>query len=111
VDFATLYHLEIEIIDINNKKIPLYFYTNDRGSELALIQVQKGYIVAILYVKRHVFVFNKPGIRYKDPRMIKVLQQLPIYIIKLNAYSLTKRNVTQIFPLSLYKLLALNDQI
>ena len=109
MDFTTLHHLEIEIIDIDDGKIPLHFYTDGRGNELASIQVQKGYIVAILYVKRHVFVFNKPGIRYKDPRMIKVLQQLPIYIIKLNAYSLTKRDVTQIFLLSLNKLLALND--
>jgi len=111
VDFTTLHHLEIEIIDIDDGKIPLHFYTDGRGNELASIQVQKGYIVAILYAERHVFMFSKPGIRYKDPRMIKVLQQLLIYIIKLNAYSLTKRDVTQIFLLSLYKLLALNDQI
>jgi hypothetical protein len=42
--------------------------------------------------------------------MIKV-PQLPIYIIKLDSCSLTERDVTQIFPLSLHELLALNDQV
>ncbi len=41
---------------------------------------------------------------------VRLLQQLPIYIIELDLCSLTERDVTQIFPLSLYKLLALNDQ-
>jgi hypothetical protein len=91
--------------------IPLFFYTDGRGSELAPALVQKGYTVAILYAERHAFMSCEPGIRHEDPRMIKVPQQLPIYIIKLDACSLTKRDVTQIFPLSLHKLLALNDQI
>ncbi|KAL9127121.1 MAG: hypothetical protein Q9217_003947 [Psora testacea] len=110
VDFATLLRLQMEIKDVDGRKIPLYFYTDDRGSELAPAQVQRGYTVAILYAQRHAFKFCEPGIRHEDPRMIKVPQQLPIYIIKLDLCSLTKRDVTQIFPLSLHKLLALNDQ-
>jgi hypothetical protein len=111
VDFTTLHHLEMGIKDVDGGKILLHFYTNSRGSKLAPAQVQKGYTVAILYAKRHVFKFGEPGIRYEDPQMIKVilLQQLPIYIIELDSCSLTERDITQIFPLSLYKLLALND--
>ncbi|KAI9862945.1 MAG: hypothetical protein M1813_004118 [Trichoglossum hirsutum] len=86
VDFTTLHHLEIETKDVDSGKIPLHFYTDGRGSELAPAQVRSGYTVAILYAKRHVFKFGDPGIRHEDPRMIKV------------------------FPLSLDKLLALNDQ-
>jgi len=53
--------------------IPLYFYTDGRGSELVLAQVKKGYTVAILYIERHAFMSFELGIRYEDPRMIKVL--------------------------------------
>lgn len=111
VDFAMLLRLQMEIKDVDGRKIPLYFYTDSRGSELAPAQVQRGYTVAILYAKRHAFMFGEPGIRHEDPRMIKVPQQLPIYIIKLDSCSLTERDNTQIFPLSLHELLALNDQV
>jgi hypothetical protein len=73
VDFVTLHHLEMELKDVDGKKIPLHFYTSCRGSELAPAQFEKGYTVAILCAKRHVFKFGDPGIRHEDPRMIKVL--------------------------------------
>jgi hypothetical protein len=111
VDFATLLRLQMEIKDVDGREIPLYFYTDGRGNELAPAQVQKGYTVAILYAQRHAFVYGEPGIRHEDPQMIKVPQQLPIYIIKLGLCSLTERDITQIFPMSLHELLALNDQV
>jgi Heterokaryon incompatibility protein (HET)/SET domain len=73
VDFASLLRLQMEIKDVDGTTIPLYFYTDTRGSELAPGQVQKGYTVAILYAKRHAFMFCEPGIRHEDPQMIKVL--------------------------------------
>lgn len=72
VDFTTLHHLEIEVKDVSGGKIPLHFYTNGLGSEMTPDQYRKGYTVAILYAKRHVFRFGEPGIRHEDPRMIKV---------------------------------------
>jgi hypothetical protein len=93
VDFAMLLCLQMEIKDVNGRKILLYFYTDGQGSELAPAQVQRGYTVAILYTQRHTFMFGEPGIRHEDPRMIKVPQQLPIYIIKLDSCSLTERDV------------------
>ncbi|KAH6637398.1 hypothetical protein C7974DRAFT_140533 [Boeremia exigua] len=87
VDFASLLRLQMEIKDVDGTTIPLYFYTDSRGSELVPGQVQKGYTVAILYAERHAFMFGEPGIRHEDPRTIKI------------------------FPLSLDKLLALNDQV
>ncbi|KAI0528336.1 heterokaryon incompatibility protein-domain-containing protein [Xylaria digitata] len=86
VDFATFIRLQMEIKDVDGTTIPLYFYTDGRGSELAPARVQKGYTVAILYAERHQFMFSELGIRHEDPRMIKI------------------------FPLPLHKLLALNDQ-
>ena len=76
MDFTTLHHLEIETKDVDGGKIPLHFYTDGRGSELAPAQLRSGYTVAILYAKRHVFTFGPPGIRHEDPRMIKV--RLPL---------------------------------
>ncbi|KAG4435209.1 hypothetical protein IFR05_009317 [Cadophora sp. M221] len=87
MDFTVLHHLEIETKDVDGGKIPLHFYTDGRGSKLAPAQLRSGYTVAILYAKRHVFMFGAPSIRHKDPWMTKV------------------------FPLLLDKLLALNDQV
>ena len=41
IDFATLVRLEMEIKDVDGRKIPPYFYTDGRGSELAPSQVQR----------------------------------------------------------------------
>jgi hypothetical protein len=73
MDYTALHHLEIETKDVDGGKIPLHFYTDGRGSELAPAQLRSGYTVAILYAKRHVFTFGAPGIRHENPRMIKVL--------------------------------------
>ena len=79
VGFATLIRLQMEIKDVDGKKIPLYFHTDTRGRELAPAHVQKGYTVAILYAQCHSFMFDEPGIRHEDPRRIKVPQKLPTY--------------------------------
>lgn len=72
MDFGTLRHLEMELQDVDGGRIPLHFYTDGRGSELVPTQVQRGYTVAILNAKRHVFLHGPPGIRHEDPQMIKV---------------------------------------
>jgi hypothetical protein len=72
LDFTMLLRLQLEINDIDGKKVPIFFYTDGRGSELASAQVQKGYTVAILNAQRHAFMFDEPGIRHEDPQMIKV---------------------------------------
>ncbi|KAF2679583.1 SET domain-containing protein [Lentithecium fluviatile CBS 122367] len=87
VDSITLHHLELELTDIDDKKSSLHFYTDGRGSELAPAQIQKGYTVAVLYAQCRVFTYGDPGIRHEDPQMLKI------------------------FPVSLKKLLELNDQV
>jgi hypothetical protein len=72
VDFSSLHHLEMELADVNNKRLPLHFYTAERGGELDAGQVRVGYTVALLYAQRYRFVYGNPGIRHEDPRMLKV---------------------------------------
>jgi hypothetical protein len=68
VDFGNLLRLQMTIKDVNGMTIPLFFYTEGRGSELEILLIQKGYTVAILYAEFHAFAFSEPGIRH-----IKVL--------------------------------------
>jgi hypothetical protein len=77
VDFATLLRLQIDIKDVDGTTVPLFFYTDGRGSELAPSQVQKGYTIAILYAQRHAFMFSEQGIRHEEPTNIKVPLLLP----------------------------------
>ncbi len=77
VDFATLLRLQMDIKDVDGTTVPLFFYTDGRGSELVPSKVQKGYTIAILYAQRHAFMFSEPGIRHEEPTNIKVPLQLP----------------------------------
>jgi hypothetical protein len=69
---TTLHHLELELTDVNGKIFPLHFNTDRRGSELGDAQVRTGYTVAILYAKRHRFMYGDPGIKHVDPQFLKV---------------------------------------
>ena len=55
VDFTILHHLELKLADIDNKEVPLHFYTHGRGSEMVPEQIHKGHTIAVLYAERHVF--------------------------------------------------------
>jgi hypothetical protein len=72
VDFDFLTRLHMEISDVDGRKLPLFFYTDGRGSELDLAKIQRGYTIAILYAQQHAFMFDKPGIRHEDPARVKV---------------------------------------
>ncbi|OJD14126.1 hypothetical protein AJ78_05501 [Emergomyces pasteurianus Ep9510] len=74
----------MEVKDVNGAKIPLWFYTDSRGSELSPAEIHEGHTVAILYAKQHRFMFCETGIHHEDPELMKI------------------------FPLPLSKLLALN---
>jgi hypothetical protein len=76
-DYATLHHLEFELTDIDDKKIPLHFYTEDRGREIAPAQIGKGYTVAVLYAQRRAFRNSDPGIRHEDPQKLKACAANP----------------------------------
>jgi hypothetical protein len=72
VDFMSLTRLQMEIKDVTGNTIPLFFYTDRRGSEIAPSQICKGYTIAVLYAQQHAFAFSEPGIRHEDSTLIKV---------------------------------------
>lgn len=72
VDFDFLTRLHMEISDVDGRKVPLFFYTDGRGSELEFAEIQTGYTIAILYAQQHAFMFDEPGIRHEDPARVKV---------------------------------------
>jgi hypothetical protein len=78
VGHTTLHHLELELTDIDNKKLPLHFHTDGRGSELVPEQVEPGHTVAVLYAQRRAFTYSDPGIRHEDPQKLKVCTVLAI---------------------------------
>ena len=77
VDFGTLLRLQMTLRDVDGMTVPLFFYTEGRGSELEPSLVQKGYTIAIFYAEFHAFAFSEPGIRLEEPTNIKVLLKLP----------------------------------
>jgi hypothetical protein len=72
VECTALVRLQMLLKDIDGKKLPLFFYTNDRGKKFSPAQIQKGYTVAVLYAERRAFKFDDPGIRVEDSQVIKV---------------------------------------
>lgn len=81
VDFDFLTRLHLEISDVDGRKVPLFFYTDGRGSELQSASIQRGYTIAILYAKQHAFMFDKPGIRHEDPARVKVQTPRPLNLL------------------------------
>lgn len=73
----TLHHFELELADINDKRISLHFNTIGRGSELDIASVQNGCTVAVLYAERHTFTYGDTGIKLQDPQMLKVYKTHP----------------------------------
>ncbi|KAG6239852.1 hypothetical protein E4U25_000233 [Claviceps purpurea] len=66
--------LKLQVLDIHRKQLLLCFYTKGGGSELAPEQYKTGYTVAVLDALQHVVQFKPPGIRHKDPQMLKECQ-------------------------------------
>ncbi|KAG6250033.1 hypothetical protein E4U23_001709 [Claviceps purpurea] len=87
VETLVSYPLDLKIRDIDGKMVELHFYTKGKGTELEPSQYQRGHTVAILNASQYVFKFGPRGIRHTDPEM------------------------TKIFPISLAKMLALNNQV
>jgi hypothetical protein len=69
---TTLTHLELGLVDLDDKELPLHFYTEQRGREFDIGQYRAGYTVAVLYAQRYCFVYGNPGIRHENPAMLKV---------------------------------------
>lgn len=109
VNTLMLARLSMDIKDVDGKTVPLFFYTDDRGRELAS-NAHKGYTVAILYAQSHRFKFDEPGIRHEEPQLMKVRACIRLRTPP-HSHILTDRDFMQILPVSLDNLLALNDEV
>ena len=99
VDFTILHHLELKLADIDNKEVPLHFYTHGRGSEMVPEQIHKGHTIAVLYAEGHVFAYGDPGIRHEDSSNMKVRDWNPRHQTSL---SLTDTgDIPKVFPVPL----------
>jgi hypothetical protein len=76
-DYNMLHHLELELTEVHNEKVPLHFYTDGRGSEVTPAMMEKGYTVALLYAQQRTFTYSAPGIRHEDPHKLKVCTTIP----------------------------------
>jgi hypothetical protein len=72
-----LHHLELELTDVENEKVPLHFHTDGRGSEVTPAMMEKGYTVAILYAQQRTFMCSAPSIRHEDHHKLKVCTAIP----------------------------------
>jgi len=63
----------MNIKDVNDTMILLFFYTDRHSSELTSLQVQKEYIIAILYAQHHTFMFSESEIHHEELTNIKIL--------------------------------------
>lgn len=91
VDYWSLLRLQIEVKDVNGETLPLFFYTEGRGTEVSPADIRKGYTVAILDARHHAFMFDRPGIRHETPKMMKVTiygvsRQANFRLVTANAY-------------------------
>jgi hypothetical protein len=77
----TLLMLQLQLQDVDGNTVPLIFYTERQGRELAPRQYQEGYTVAVLYARQHVFAHDGPGIRHEFPGTINVRPIVPFGLI------------------------------
>ncbi|VUC28435.1 unnamed protein product [Clonostachys rosea] len=70
-DSMNFLRLQIELRDRFGDSIPVYFYTDARGSEINPLQIKRGHTVAILYAEKHFFMDGQIGIRHEIPEALK----------------------------------------
>ncbi|KAG6091725.1 hypothetical protein E4U30_006366 [Claviceps sp. LM220 group G6] len=96
-DPLSIVPLSVEVMDMDNKKTKVHFYTKTRGSEFKTYRPRPEATIAILDATQHDFHWGPPGIRHKDPRMIKVFHH-PVPVIlalehEVRSYSTTRNDL------------------
>ena len=72
IDVENFLRLRLIVKDKADRKVPIAFYTEDRGLEVGPSYAQEGFTVAILYAEQHGFLDLSVGIRHENPTAIKV---------------------------------------
>ncbi|CCE29277.1 uncharacterized protein CPUR_02970 [Claviceps purpurea 20.1] len=127
VETLVAHPLDLKIRDIHGKMVELQFFTKGEGTELEPGQYQRGHTVAILNASQYVFKFKPRGIRHTDPESIKVntipeyglfcINQEPAHLFAKFLFWLLlieccyQPVCRKIFPISLAKMLALNNEV
>ncbi|KAM0421208.1 hypothetical protein ACHAPT_010928 [Fusarium lateritium] len=107
-DMDALFRVRLIVEDKNGQKLPVLFYTEQRGIELDHSMLEVGNTVVILYPEMHGFLDMSVGIRHENPEVLKVFRittwsSVIDYIANLR--------VEQIFPVSLENMLLLSDKV
>lgn len=63
--------LRIDVHDLNETSVPVYFYTPDRGGAV-VEKAKRGYTLALFYADKRVFVDGQIGVRVEDATRVKV---------------------------------------
>ncbi|TKX18743.1 SET domain-containing protein 12 [Elsinoe australis] len=71
IDVQTFLRLRLVVKDKTNQRLIIAFHTDERGGELDLTLLQKGYTVAVLYAENHGFLDMTEGIRHEIPGNLK----------------------------------------
>ncbi|KAF3910298.1 hypothetical protein ABW21_db0206599 [Orbilia brochopaga] len=91
IDVHSLLRLQLTVKDKNGREVPIWFYTDGRGSELDPSRIRPGFTVAVLYVEQHGFLDFSEGIRHENPTSMKIfpvpLDQLLVLSDKVQQYA------------------------
>ena len=71
IDIEHFLRLRLIVKDKIQRELPVAFHTDDRGVELDLLCVKKGFTVAILYAEQHGFMDFTVEIRHESPAYLK----------------------------------------
>jgi hypothetical protein len=72
IEVEAIFRLRLIVQDKAKRRIPIAFYTDERGEELDQALVRKGYTVAVLYAEHHGFMDMTEGIRHETQSNLKV---------------------------------------
>ncbi|KAJ4269774.1 hypothetical protein NW762_001442 [Fusarium torreyae] len=92
VHIDALWRVRLTVKDKAGHRLPIAFYTDDRGREIAPSMLRVGYTVAILYPEQHGFLDSSVGIRHEDQKLLKVfpvsLDNLMLLSDKMQVYAM-----------------------
>ena len=71
VGIENFIRFNLVVRDRSGARVPVLFYTDNRGSEFAP-QLQRGHTIAILYALQHGFLDMSVGIRLEECSVVKV---------------------------------------
>jgi hypothetical protein len=97
IEVEAIFRLRLIVQDKAKRRIPIAFYTDERGEELDQALVRKGYTVAVLYAEQHGFMDMTEGIRHETQSNLKV--SFDILSMRANKLRMLIQNLIRYFQL------------